>query len=278
MPTHQLLFGHTLWGLIGLNDPPEDGISRLAPAGYQVFEAGPQVLGQPGWKERLAEARLLPVVQWGPMEAEDGPPAYEVANRIGALMLNAHCGSPRMDEAVVCDLLNALYDSAEAARVKLVVETHRGRVTQDLYRLARLCGLVPRLRLNLDVSHICLCEERPGPTADLAPLLDQVLDRVDMIHGRICNGEQIQVDAGDGSGELPQRYLHLWAEAMRRWRLRSPAGAVFVFTPELGPANYAIFGRDGAELTDRWEQSLVIREIGSEAWKLSAGASGTLWP
>ena len=65
---------------------------------------------------------------------------------------------------------------------------------------------------------------------------------------------------------------------MRRWRLRAPAGSSLVFTPELGPPDYAIRGNDGNELTNRWEQSLVIRGMAAEAWKLSAGASTALWP
>jgi hypothetical protein len=261
-----------------LHGPPEDGVERLAPAGYQVFEAGLDVLCRPGWAERLAAARLLPVIQWGPMAPADGPPAFEAARSIGALLLNAHCGTPHLAEADAVALLNGLYDGAEAAGVRLLIETHRGRLTQDLYRLARLCELVPRLRLNLDVSHIALCEERPGPTPDLAPLLDPVLDRVEMIHGRVCNGEQIQVGVDDPGGEIAQRHLRLWAEAMRRWRLRASAGSSLVFTPELGPSDYAIRGNDGGELTDRWQQSLVIRGMAAEAWKLSAGAATALWP
>ena len=40
VPTHQLLFRSYSWGFIGIHDPPDDGVERLAPAGYQVFEAG----------------------------------------------------------------------------------------------------------------------------------------------------------------------------------------------------------------------------------------------
>jgi hypothetical protein len=156
-------------------------------------------------------------------------------------------------------------------------ETHRGRFTQDLYRTAQLCTRLPDLLLTLDVSHYIVNEEKIGPTEELKPLLDVLLDRVGMIHGRVSNGQQIQVDIGDGSEELAQRYKRFWAEAMRRWRIRNPVGAALVFEPELGPPDYAIRDLSGKEFSNRWEQSLVLKRLGEEAWKEAATATAELY-
>ena len=43
------------------------------------------------------------------------------------------------------------------------------------------------------------------------------------------------------------------------------------FLCELGPAEYAITGPDGYELSDRWEEALMIRRRVEEIWaKLEA--------
>lgn len=277
MPTHQLLFGFTLWGFIKLYENREDGVPNLAPAGFSILEADIQACLQPHFKQLCESNNLRPVVQCFPLTIDDGKKAFARARELDALLANAHAGTAHLSEDEAVKLVNGLYDEAERAGVKLVLETHRGRLTQDLYRTSNLCEKVPRLRFNLDVSHFVVCEERPGPSEDMKQLLDPILDRVEMIHGRISNGEQIQVDVGDGSGELAQTYRRLWAETMRRWRLRAPAGSSLVFTPELGPPGYAITDAAGREFSDRWQQSLVLRDLAQQAWNLSAAPSSPLW-
>ncbi len=278
MPTHHLLFGFTLWGFEHLRENPPDSIAELAPAGYHVLETGIHFLGAPGAPERLAAAHLMHLLQVSVFQDSDLDATFRDAKRVAPLLVNAHAGTATMGEDETCDYVNRLYDAAEEAGVRLVIETHRGRITQDLYRTARLCDRIPRLRFNMDVSHLVLCAERDGPTQDMAACLDPILDRVEMVHGRVSNGQQIQVAVGDGSLPREQRYVGLWAEAFRRWRRRSPAGASIVFVPELGPPNYAILDGQGREFSDRWSQSLRIREMAQKAWAMAASATAPLWP
>lgn len=278
MPTHFLLPGQTLWGFEGIEDPPEAGIDRMPAAGFHIVETNESTLDRPGVMERIRRHHLRLVLQCYPMTVEDMRPSLKRAKELGAILVNAHAASPHLPEEEAVALVNGMYDAAAEEGVRLLLETHRGRITQDLYRTVRLCERVERLRLNLDVSHYIVCEERPGPTDDLKPLLSVLLDRADMIHGRISNGQQIQVDVGDGSGELAQGYLRFWAEAMRRWRLRNRAGSSLIFTPELGPPDYAIRNpADGRELSDRWSQTLVLKRLGEQAWEMSKKTSAPLW-
>jgi sugar phosphate isomerase/epimerase len=278
MPTHQLLFGFTLWGLEGLHSPREEGLAAVAGAGYSVVEGDIWAWENDDLCRRCEALNLRPSVMCFPMTADDLKPALQRACDIGAVQVNAHAATPHMDEDASVRLINEMYDEAERLGVRLLLETHRGRITQDLYRTARLCERVPRVRFNLDVSHYVVCEERPGPTAELAPLLTPIMDRAEMIHGRVSNGEQIQVDVGDGSGELPQLHAAFWAETMRRWRLRSRPGTALIFIPELGPVPYALRDAAGREISNRWEQSLVLRALAQNAWKLSAQSASPLWP
>jgi len=276
MPVHHLLKGATLWGLDGLYDSMAEGIEALRKTGVTSIEASDFVITDE-IAVRVREAGMRWVVQCYPMKPDDLDAALELALKVDAIMLNAHAGTPHGSAGDTEELVSALIEKAAAADVKLVFETHRGRITQDLYRTSHLVRQVPGMRLNLDVSHYVVCEEKPGPIEALAPLFWPLLDRVDMIHGRIGNGQQIQVDFGDGAGELPQLYRRFWAETMRQWRLRSPVGATLIFTPELGPPPYAIVDTRGAEFSNRWEQAEIMWKLAQQAWADSMTTSEKLW-
>ena len=53
---------------------------------------------------------------------------------------------------------------------------------------------------------------------------------------------------------------------MRMWRARNPDDATLVFLCELGPPPYAITDAQQNELSDRWQESLHIRDWVREIW------------
>jgi hypothetical protein len=57
-----------------------------------------------------------------------------------------------------------------------------------------------------------------------------------------------------------------WEYAIRSWRKRSRPDAVLTFLCELGPAPYAITGPDGLELSDRWQDALVMKDMIRKLW------------
>jgi hypothetical protein len=58
---------------------------------------------------------------------------------------------------------------------------------------------------------------------------------------------------------------------MFHWRSGAGPGDIFPFASELGPPRYAITLPDGSEFSDRWAQSLVMKQLAEQAWELSAG-------
>ena len=160
--------------------------------------------------------------------------------------------------------LEALYELCDSLGVPLLIETHRGMITQDLMRTVAYARQVPRARFTLDASHYVVAGEivRPDAAPRFNELLSEIIARSASIHARVSNGEQVQVDVGDGSAEVAQSFVRWWTSAYRQWRAEAAPGDYFPFVCELGPRPYSIAAvKDSAELSDRRSQALVFKRL-----------------
>ena len=107
--------------------------------------------------------------------------------------------------------------------------------------------------------------------AHLAPLLA----RTALIHGRISNGQSIQVSTEDRFAFTPL-IQSLWRKAMNLWLTDAPGDAVFIFEPELGPPPYSYLDSHGAETFNRASESRSLTQFAREAW--AAAHTGPLAP
>jgi hypothetical protein len=128
------------------------------------------------------------------------------------------------------------------------VETHRDRMTTDLFFTLQLLECFPDLRLTADISHYVVGREFAWPISDENhALMHRILDNSWGIHGRVASREQIQVQL-----DFPQHqgwvalFMGWWEYAIRSWRRRAGPDAVLTFLCELGPPTYAISGAAGA--------------------------------
>ncbi len=157
---------------------------------------------------------------------------------------------------------------ADAAGVAVHIETHRDRMTTDLFFTLHLLDCFPDLRLTGDISHYLVGREFAWPvSAENHALMHRILDNCWGLHGRVASREQIQVQLGfpqhQGWVEL---FMGWWEYAIRSWRKRAAPDAVFTFLCELGPPTYAITGADGYELSDRWAESIVMKDMIRALW------------
>ena len=172
-------------------------------------------------------------------------------------------------------VVEAWMDRSREAGVPVLFETHRNCITNDLFFTLQLMDAVPDMRLCADLSHFVVDREFVYPISDEnQALIRRVIERSDSYQGRVASREQIQVQI-----DFPQHqkwvdlFLDWWEEGFRLWRDRSDEDATLNFLCELGPPEYAITGPDGYELSDRWDEALVIKDRVRALWrKLEAEA------
>ena len=146
---------------------------------------------------------------------------------------------------------------AADAGIPVFIETHRDRMTTDLFFTLDLLGQRPELPLLADLSHFLVGREFAFPVdKENHALISRILQNAHAFHGRVASREQVQIELSfPHHRPWVDLFLAWWAEGFQSWRSRAAGNAELVFTCELGPKPYAITGRDGNDTTDRWSGS-----------------------
>lgn len=158
---------------------------------------------------------------------------------------------------------------AMAARIGMPVqfETHRNCITNDLYVTLQLLERIPGMRICADLSHYVVDREFWFPLSDRdLRLISRILQRSDSFQGRVASRQQIQLPLAFAQH---QKWVTLfkgwWREGLADWRARNASGDC-IFLCELGPPEYAMTGPDGREMSNRWEEALVIKGWVRQIW------------
>jgi len=156
------------------------------------------------------------------------------------------------------------------ADIRTLVEIHRNCMTNDLLFTLQLMDKLPELLMVADLSHPLLNQEWYLPLPENArDLMTRFLKRSDSFQGRVGTREQIQVPIG-----YPQHhdwfmlFQSWWREGFGYWLERQGQSDTSncVFLCELGPPPYAITGPDGYELSDRWQEALILKSTAENIW------------
>jgi sugar phosphate isomerase/epimerase len=263
-------------GTVALGKLPRDGaewslaerLDRLASAEFAGIEAHCQTAAEAEELSAMLRQRGLGAgFQAVAAGVDDLLPAIELAHRLQADYLTAQVPGSLRAAPEIAALLKEMRQLVNDAGLPFFVETCRSCVTQDLRRTVKVIRRFGKVRFSGDFSHYVLAGELAEPwSEEIWRNFGKIAKRCGAWHGRVSQGEQIQNDIGDGSGEMAQQFKRLWTLGISAWLKKSRPGDVLPFTCQLDPPPYAMVDAGGREISDRWEQCLVIKRLAQEAW------------
>ena len=216
----------------------------------------------------LRDQGMIWQAQCYPTCVDDLKPVLELVAKLGADHVNLQPNVRPYHLQECIPLLDGWRRLGEQAGMAVHIETHRDRMTTDLFFTLQLLDCFPDLRFTADLSHYLVGREFAWPVDDVNhAMIHRILDNTWGVHGRVASREQVQI-----SLSFPQHqgwvdlFMGWWEYGLRSWRKRAGPDAIFTFLCELGPAPYAITGPDGAELSDRWAESLKMKEMIQALW------------
>ena len=251
--------------------PIEECFALVAEAGYHGLCIDPAVHEIDEFRELkplYGEYGLKCMVNAFPATVDELPPLLELANELEASLVNVigQVMPVKVDECV--PVIRQWIRDAEQAGLPVLFETHRDCTLNDLFYTLQLIEVIPEMRLCADLSHYVIDREMRLPLNNTdQDYMHRILERSDCFQGRVANREQIQVQIDfPQHQEWVEQFKSWWEEGIGMWRRRNDNHATLIFLCELGPPPYAMTDAGRAELSDRWEEALLIRSWVEEIW------------
>jgi len=207
-------------------------------------------------------------LQCFPRTIGDLIPALELCTEIGVHHLDIQADVRPRRIADCIPLLEGWRRLAEQVDFPVYFETHRDRMTTDLYFTLDLLECFPDLKLLGDLSHFMVGREFTVPISDEnSAYMHRIIDNCWAFHGRVASREQVQIEISFPHHKMwLDIFLSWWEYGFRSWRRRAESNDSLAFVCELGPKPYAITGRDGNDTTDRWREALMLKAEIKTLW------------
>ncbi|MEL7543828.1 MAG: sugar phosphate isomerase/epimerase [Pseudomonadota bacterium] len=276
-PRQNLHIYQSLWAMElrrpdGFERTMEENFAMVADAGYHgmAIDLGVTALEDArALRPQFERHNLGCMINAFPTTIEGLRPVLRMARDFDAAFVNVIGQVMPLAVEDMVPVIEQWMEMADAEGMPIQFETHRNCITNDLFATLLLLERLPGMPLCADLSHYLVDREFWFPISpEDDALIERVLARADSFQGRVASREQIQVQIS-----FPQhtkwfdQFATWWARGFRHWRARKRAGETCIFLCELGPTEYAITGPDGYELSDRWEEALMIRARVEEIWR-----------
>lgn len=208
-----------------------------------------------------------------PKTVDDLKPVLETVAEVGADHINMQPDIRPYHLEQCIPLIEGWRRLSEESGIPVFIETHRDRMTTDLFFTLHLLDCFPDLKLTADLSHYLVGREFAFPVQEENHILmRRILDRAEAFHGRVASREQSQIEISFPHHKpWVDLFMGWWEYGMRGWLARARPEQKLTFTCELGPKPYAITGPDGNDLADRWTDALTMRGMVQDLWAKIGG-------
>jgi len=197
----------------------------------------------------------------------------------GFVVSSWHVGTGFETDAEMDALAGAVLEAAAATGLKILIETHRATITQDMRRTLDLIERFPDIRFTADYSHWYTGHEmRYGDWARKIDALSPVFERVRCVQGRIGHSctAQLPLAQAKAHPHAMKDYEEFWSRSLQMALPHMSADDHMIFMPELLPAqlefagqqhypNYAQLQVNSAgelgETTDRWAEAIELSSM-----------------
>jgi hypothetical protein len=268
---YQSYWGMTSLPFRGEGWSREEKVAKIAEAGFDGVEFLMEETEHRNAMVALTEKYKLKrgniVFPWSPEGFRDD---VKAAIDGGATHINLQPMPMPRTVAECVPYIRECMEIAEEAGIPMTFETHRDRMTTDMYFTLDLIEAVPEMRLTGDLSHFLVAREFAGPpiTKENQAYMTQIVERCGLFHGRVASREQVQVSISFPHNKVwLDLFAGWWKQGFKHFKATAPKDATLTFVVELGPPGYAIQGADGKELSDRWAESIMIKDLVRDIWE-----------
>jgi hypothetical protein len=145
------------------------------------------------------------------------------AKEMQPIFINSHSGLDSWSFQVAKDFFVQALRIEEEENIKILHETHRGRILYNPWITRDLCQVFPTLKLTADLSHFCCVAERvfdisSGYDDDWPEILDIVAERTHHIHARVgyAEGPQVPNPAAPEYAKILETHEKWWDAILSR--------------------------------------------------------------
>ncbi|TFE36840.1 sugar phosphate isomerase/epimerase [Paraburkholderia dipogonis] len=272
--SQQLLVFQSLWAMErrhtdGFERSLDENIAKINEAGFDGVSAFYTSRDQVRRLDDLVKPLGLQVEgQCFPKTVDELQPVLEFASEFGVHHIDLQPDVRPRTIAEGVALLDGWRRLSEQVKFPVYIETHRDRLTTDLYFTLDLLDERPQTKLLADLSHYLVGREFAMPVSpENHKLIHRILDHSWAFHGRVASREQVQIEISFEPHKIwVDLFMEWWQYGFSSWRRRAGSDDSCTFTCELGPKPYAIIGPDGNDTTDRWLEALQMRDAIRQLW------------
>jgi len=255
------------WGLEHL--PFEDFIIKIKTAGFDGVDTWmPEDAGERKRFIKLLQQYQLPIVshqhQAKGNDINEFCRSFEyylnLSLECNPILINSHSGRDYFTIDEQLKVIDTAQEFSVKNNIRVVHETHRGRLGYSPYNAKELFALRPNMKVTADLSHwVCVTESYLEHSQDI---INETILRAEHIHARVGHPEGPQVPDPRVAEWQPatNKFMEWWMQIINH--KRNTGAELLTITPEFGPPPYmSTLPSSGKPIADQFEINCYMKDL-----------------